>query len=619
MKRLLKSGLVILFALLVLFGAVTLHTIVQSQDYSRLVNYVGIVRGATQQLVKLELMGQPNDALIDYLDGILVELETGEGAYGLPLLQDSTEYRQNLGDLHRMWGEIKARIAAYRGGEDSGEALLALSEDYFVQANETVFAADRHAAQRTHALLVVCTVMLGIMLLTWVFILWAYSKKMLRLEDTNQKLSDLARKDPLTGVLKLEVFKEEGQRLLDAGARDKLAVVYTDFADFKYINDVFGYNYGDSVLQKYAEILTGNLREGELCGRISADNFVLLLRYENREEIAARQRDADRRIIQFMRSAHDRQSVPTCCGICCLEDVLEKLNIDGLLDRANFARKTVKNGTNQNYVYYNERIRSRLREEKDVESRMLSALDNREFTVFYQPKVELKSGRVTCAEALVRWQSKDGGIIPPDRFIPVFESKYMIDRLDQYVFDEVCRFLRGRLDAGKSVSPVSVNVSRLQFYDQDFVRCYVEIRDKYGIPPELVEIEFTESIAIDNAELMIQIIKSLRAAGFACSIDDFGKGYSSLSLLKSLPVDTLKIDRFFFAESNDPQRDMAVVDGIIELVHKFHIQTVAEGVESKRQVEHLKAVGCDYVQGYVFHRPMPQADFARLLDADEIC
>lgn len=619
MKRLLKIGLVILFALLVLFGGVTLHTIVQSQDYSRLVNYVGIVRGATQKLVKLELMNQPDDTLIDYLDGILVELETGEGAYGLPPLQESTEYRQNLGELHRMWGELKTRISAYRNGEDDGEALLALSEDYFTQANDTVFSADRHTTQRTYALLVVCTVMLGIMLLTWVFILWAYSKKMLRLENTNQKLSDLARKDPLTGVLKLEVFKTEGQRLLNANAGDKLAIVYTDFSDFKYINDVFGYNYGDSILQKYAEILTGNLREGELCGRVSADNFVLLLRYDDKEEVAARQRNSDRQIIQFMRSAHDRQSVPTCCGICCLEDTVEKLSIDGLLDRANFARKTVKNGTNQNYVYYDESIRSRLRKEKDVEGRMLSALDNREFTVFYQPKVDLRSERVTCAEALVRWQSKDGGIISPDRFIPVFESKYMIDRLDRYVFAEVCRFLRSRLDAGKPVYPVSVNVSRLQFYDQNFVNRYVAIRDEYGIPPELVEIEFTESIAIDNAELMIQIIKSLRAAGFACSIDDFGKGYSSLSLLKSLPVDTLKIDRFFFAESNDPQRDMAVVDGIIELVHKFHIQTVAEGVESKHQVEHLKAVGCDYVQGYVFHRPMSQADFARLLDENEAC
>jgi len=300
-----------------------------------------------------------------------------------------------------------------------------------------------------------------------------------------------------------------------------------------------------------------------------------------------------------------------------VEDVVEDLRIDGFLDRANFARKTVKNGTHSNYVFYDESIRNRLREEKNVESSMLAALENHEFTVFYQPKVELGTGKIACSESLVRWKSQSGSIIPPDRFIPVFERKYMIDRLDQYVFEEVCRFLNGRLKAGRRVLPVSVNVSRLQFFDQNFVKRYVEIRDHYQIPAELLEIEFTESIAIDNTSLLTSIVDQLKQAGFSCSIDDFGKGYSSLSLLKTLPIDVLKIDRFFFSESNDPERDMAVVQGIVELVHKFNIRTVAEGVESESQVEMLKQIGCDYVQGYVFYRPVPQAEFERLLDGQE--
>lgn len=614
MKQFLKRGLAVLFALLVLFGSITLHTIVQSQHYSRLINYVGIVRGATQRLVKLELENRPNDPLIEYLDGILNELNTGNGEYGLPLLEDET-YRQNLYELSRMWGDIKEMISSYRSADENEEALLDLSEKYFEKANDTVFAADEYAAHQTRMLLAICAVMLLIMLLTWLFIFWAYSRKLLLLENTNQKLNDLTRRDTLTGVYKLEEFKEEAQHLLDEGPKDEMAVVYTDFSDFKYINDVFGYNYGDSILKKYGEILLEGLREGELCGRVSADNFVLLLRYQEKEEVAARQQAADWKIIQFMHSFYDRQSVPTCCGICCVGDVIEDLKIDGFLDRANFARKTVKNGTKQNYVYYDDSIRRRLREEKDVEGRMLKALEMREFTVFYQPKVELKTDKIACAEALVRWQSQDGTIIPPDRFIPVFERKYMIDRLDQYVFEEVCRFLRDRLKEGKQVFPVSVNVSRLQFYNQDFVQRYVDIRDQYQIPPELLEIEFTESIAIDNALLMARIVNRLRQEGFSCSIDDFGKGYSSLSLLKTLPIDTLKLDRFFFDKSSDPERDMAVVEGVIELVHKFRIRTVAEGIESSDQVEDLKRMGCDFVQGYVFYRPMPEAEYAQVLDS----
>lgn len=614
MKRLLKSGLAVLFILLVLFGSITLHTVIQSQHYGRLINYVGIVRGATQRLVKLELQGHPDASAIEYLDDILNELTTGEGENSLPLLEDE-DYLKNLHTLDQVWGEIKERIYAYRNGSEDGETLLSLSETYFEQANDTVFAADEYAARRTRSLFVICTVMLGIMLLTWMFILWAYSKKLLRLESTNQKLSDLTRRDTLTGVYQLDAFKEEAQRLLEAGSKEKMAVVYTDFSDFKYINDVFGYAYGDNILRNYGGILTQGLREGELCGRVSADNFVLLLRYQEKEEVAARQRKADEKIIRFMHNSHDRQSLPTCCGICCVEDVIENLNIDGFLDRANFARKTVKNGTNLNYVYYNESIRNRLREEKDVEGRMLEALENREFRVFYQPKVELKTGRIASSEALVRWQLQNGEIIPPDRFIPVFERKFMIDRLDQYVFEEVCQFLQRRLEEGKRTLPVSVNVSRLQFYDQNFVDRYMEIRDQYHIPPNLLEIEFTESIAIDNTSLLLRIVDRLRQAGFTCSIDDFGKGYSSLSLLKSLPIDVLKMDRFFFAESNDPERDMAVVQGVIELVRKFHVRTVAEGVESQEQVEHLKRIGCDYVQGYVFYRPMTQKDYEKILDA----
>lgn len=617
MKRYLKNGLAILFTLLILFGGMTIHTVMQSQHYSRLVNYVGIVRGATQRLIKLELMDQPSDPLIEYLDSILKELITGKGEFGLPLPKDDN-YRQNLDCLNGLWAEVKGQILLYRDGQEDGTKLLSLSEAYFNQANDTVFAADEYAARQIRELLVICMVMLGIMLLTWLFILWAYWKKLLHLENTNQKLNELARRDSLTGVYQLDAFKEEAQRMLDTEPQDKLAFVYTDFSDFKYINDVFGYAYGDSILKKYGEILNQEIRAGELCGRVSADNFVLLLRYESREEVAVRQQEADAEIIRFMHNSYDRQSVPTCCGICCVEDVIEDLKVDGFLDRANFARKTVKNGSNGNYVYYNESIRNRLRKEKDVESRMLEALENQEFTVFYQPKVELESGKIACSESLVRWRSKDGSIIPPDLFIPVFESKYMIDRLDQYVFEEVCRFLQGRLKTGKKVLPVSVNVSRLQFFDQNFVRRYTEIRDRYQIPPELLEIEFTESIAIDNSGLLTRIVERLRQAGFSCSIDDFGKGYSSLSLLKTLPIDVLKIDRFFFTESSDPERDMAVVQGIIELVHKFHIRTVAEGIESMDQVEMLKKIGCDYIQGFVFYRPMPQEDYEQLLDSGNV-
>lgn len=602
-----------LFTLLILFGGITLHTVIQSQANGQLINYVGIVRGAAQRLVKLELADKPNDELIQYLDDIINELVSGDGPYGLPTPQDST-YQENLKILDCMWKQIKGGVSAYRNEETGGDALLLLSEAYFIQANDTVFAAEAYSNRQTHVLLTVCIVMLVIMLLTWVFILFAFSKNLLSLEKSNKKLSDLARRDTLTGVYLIDAFKEKAQQLLDDLPGERFAVLYTDFADFKYINDVFGYAYGDNVLSHYGDILRAGLRQNELCGRVSADNFVLLLRYEDRAEIVSRQRQADKQIRGFMHDSCDGQWLSTCCGICCVEDISEDLKIDVLLDRANFARKTVKTGTRQNYVYYDESIRTRLREEKDIENRMQTALERREFTVYYQPKVDLRTGKIGGAEALVRWQTQDDTVIGPDRFIPVFERKFMIAQLDQFVLEEVCRWLRRQLDAGKRVLPVSVNVSRLQFYDQNFVERYVEIRERYQIPPQLLEIEFTETIAVENTSLLVATVNKLKRAGFSCAIDDFGKGYSSLSLLKSLPIDTLKVDGFFFSEGADRERDMAVVQGVIDLVKKFRVNTVAEGVEHAEQVECLRKIGCDFIQGYVFYRPMPKGEYEKLLD-----
>lgn len=617
MKRYFKGGLVILFLLFVLLGTVTIHTVIQAQSYGKLVNYVGIVRGASQKLVKLALAHEPNDELINYLDEILEELLTGNGPYDLPLVKDG-DYRLDLESLNDMWTQMKQSIMEFRQGTIDGNELLELSEDYFTQANETVFSADRYSSAQIHILSSICISMFATMLLVWGLLFLSLSRKVTFLETENKQLSDLTRRDPLTGIYQYESFKEKAQLLLDNAGDKKYAVVYTDFTDFKYINDVFGYAYGDSILSRYGEILRTGLQEDEICGRVTADNFVLLLHYSDKEEVASRQRRADKQITEYMHSSPSSQSIATNCGICFLEDVVEDLKIEGYLDRANFARKTVKNGSNHNYVFYNESIRRHLWEEKNVEGQMHDALKNHEFLVYYQPKVELKTGKIGCSEALVRWQTSDGTIIPPDRFIPVFERNFMIHRLDQYVFEEVCRWLRHMLDEGKTALPVSVNVSRLQFYDPDFVKRYVEIRDKYQIPPQLLEIEFTESIAFDNTGFLLQIVKSLKANGFSCSIDDFGKGYSSLILLKELPIDVLKIDSYFFLESNDHTRDLDLMRSIIELVHKFNIRTVAEGIEVPEQVEYLKKFECDYVQGYVFYRPMPQAKYEALLDGQSV-
>ena len=227
--------------------------------------------------------------------------------------------------------------------------------------------------------------------------------------------------------------------------------------------------------------------------------------------------------------------------------------------------------------------------------------------------MDLKTNQIACSEALARWQKADGTVISPNEFIPVFEKNYTIPLLDRYIFEEVCRWLRHLLDEGLQALPVSVNVSRLQFYNSDFVSSYTEIRDKYNIPPSLLEIEFTETILFDNWDELSKIVEDLHSAGFSSSIDDFGKGYSSLSMVQNLNVDVLKIDAAFFPNITSKEKDRLLVEGMIKLVKQFGVVTVAEGIETEEQIEVLRGIGCDMIQGYVFYRPMPEQDYESLL------
>lgn len=611
MRKYLKGTLIAMFLTMLMLGCTGAYTIYHLQSNAKLINYVGIVRGATQRLVKLELDKHPNDEIITYLDDIIDDLNGDHGPYHLPTPADK-DYQSDLQHLTSMWEDMKQTIYAYRQHQNLSEDLLTKSETYYKQANNTVFSAENYTNTKLHQLMYVWVIMLILMLLVWLFILWAASRKMLDLETANRRLNDITKRDTLTGVYQYAYFCEKAQQLLDINKDKHYALVYTDFSDFKYFNDVFGYNYGDSILSSYGNILLESLDNDELCGRVSADNFVLLIKYQRREDVVIRQRKADIKIREFMQNAYHHQILNTCCGICCVDSIAENLTIEGYIDRANFARSTVKNGENPNYMFYNESIRNHLMEEKHVESRMHAALANHEFIVEYQPKVDVKTKKIASAEALVRWKVNGETIIPPDSFIPVFERKFMINQLDQYVMKEVCIFQRKLLDEGKRVLPIAVNVSRLQFYDQNFVKKYVAIREAYHIPHDLIEIEFTESIVFDTGNLL-DVIKDLKDHHFKVAIDDFGKGYSSLSLLKEMPVDYLKLDSYFFEKGEDTKRDLSLVEGIIKIVHNLKMKTIAEGIESPKQIEALASIGCDYIQGYVYYRPMSEQAYEQLL------
>lgn len=608
MKKYMRIFFPILFLCLLIISGISVKMIHNISNYGTLINYVGIVRGASQRLVKLEMNGVEQDELIDYVDSILRELRTGEGKYGLVLTR-SEEYNGNLELLDIQWNIVLDKIQEVREGRGK-EELLSESEILFKIANDTVFSLERYSSYRSSQLGMFISAVSVICLILLVY----YIKSFFDLKKKNTVLKDIASRDKLTGAYNEAEFKKEASDILAHNQDKKFAVLYIDIENFKYINDVFGYAYGDEILKNYASIMLKDTRENEVFGRSVADRFTALRCYEQKEELLARQKEVDRKFFRSGGRLSGRHMVTVVCGICCIEDVIERLDVGGLIDRANFAQKTVKNNPNRHYAFYNESIRKKMIEENRIRDRIDTAMDKGEFVVYLQPKVSLANGKIAGAEALVRWRLPDGGMLSPGIFIPIMEKNHVIGKLDKYVFERVCIWIHNRIRAGLPTVPVSVNVSKLQFYNPDFVKEYREIKEQYQVPDGILEIEFTESVAFENQKYMLKVIEDLHNSGFGCSLDDFGSGYSSLGLLKDIQIDVLKLDATFFGGSDNKEKENLIVRSIITMAKELNIKVVAEGIEKQEQVEFLKGTGCDLIQGFVYFKPMPIKEFEKCIN-----
>lgn len=422
--------------------------------------------------------------------------------------------------------------------------------------------------------------------------------------------------DRLTSGINYEKFLKDAQAKIDAEPNTNFAVFYADIQNFKYINDTFGYDVGDNLLMYISDKIKSTIGDKGYFARISADNYTAIIPYNDKSEFVEPIYGIIDDVCWYeeIQKAHYKPEIYV--GVFCSEDTEGKLTISEMIDRANMAQKSVKGSSEYHMAYYTEEIRERIIAEKDLERRMETALSNGEFKVYYQPKYEVDTGEIVGAEALVRWDSPETGFMSPAKFIPLFEQNGFIINLDQYVFESVCKNMREWLDAEIKVVPVSINVSRLQFYRLDFVKRYTKIKEKYDIPDGLLELEFTESIVFENLEILKKIVNSLKKVGFSCSIDDFGSGYSSLNILKNLPMDTLKLDKLFFKESENIDRDKALISSVITMSRALNMKTVAEGIENWAQVIFLKEIGCDIIQGYVYSEPITCSRYINLLEGN---
>ena len=426
-----------------------------------------------------------------------------------------------------------------------------------------------------------------------------------------RNLEQLAFEDPVTGGNTLQRFNLLTSDLLKQADPSDYALIYTNLERFRILNEQYGRTAGNLILSGFYQLVQKDLLEKEHLCRIVDDHFCILLRLESMERTTARFEAWYDAFADLTNEQGIQTPVPQF-GVYVINDL--QLPLNTMVDRARFALNKIDKiqTARLQYAVYDERVHLKEVREKELEGMMEKALESGEFIVYLQPKYRLAGEVIGGAEALIRWKNGDNMIFP-DEFIPLFEKNGFIIQIDLFVFEEVCKAIQRWLSQGKTPVPVSVNCSRRHFQKKDFLLSYARIFQKYQIPPQYLELELTESIVYENTDRLVEIVNQIHALGFRCSIDDFGSGYSSLNLIKDIPADTLKIDRIFFRSSQgNDERAKSVVEAIVNMARSLSMSTVAEGVEYRSQVDMLKEMQGDFVQGYVFARPLPISEFETL-------
>lgn len=474
---------------------------------------------------------------------------------------------------------------------------------FCVQTAQSISGSIYHLMTNTQIITVV--------VLFIILIIIAYGYRIIY--RSNHNLIKSAWYDPLTGAYNMAKFEYETAGIIENTYEYSLAAM--NILQFKFINEIFGTRAADLLLCHMKSVIADNVTENEYYCRNSEDMFYLLLRDTDRDRIKERIGKMIQEISRYAICNNRDYRILLYCGVVIGTDVEdEEPSVKKSMTHVRFALDTARQSLKNNIWFYDTRLHEDEKLQNYVESHMNQALDNHEFKLYLQPKVNLSTGRTSGAEALVRWIAEEGRIIYPGQFIPVFEANGFCVNLDMYMLEEVCRQIRKWIDDGLTPVPVSVNQSKLLFYEADYIDNLKSLLDKYQIPAELISLEILEGLASENVNELNKRIGRLREIGFKISLDDFGSGYSSMNTLASLEIDELKFDRGFLLGLKDSgeeyERQIIIMNEIVELTKKLKISTVVEGVETKENEELVRALGCEYGQGYYYSMPMSASEFS---------
>lgn len=572
-----------------------LFIMAQMQNYASIINDAGVVRGATQRAVKLELADLPNDKVVKRVDEMLASLFEREEHR--PVKSRGTrEFREALTDVQNQWGLIKQEFAA-EDGEQSDERLLALSEEHFELADKTVLLAQRRAESDFLWISGICIV------------LFASASIFISMLERNhrRKMRKALTTDPLTGGRNIFAFEEEARELVEEAEPKAYLMAYSNVIGFRVVNESLGRAAGDEVIRTLQSLFEKACQQGELVGHANADHFALLLHnVEGRIEQLAAQTAARLRA---------DEALPFSDRIVCGYGTYELSDTgEDIATAISNAAVVLKEGTSNHLIArYDDEFRSKLAFERDVEQHMREALENGEFAAYVQPQFSLEDGSLIGAELLCRWDSPELGFLMPDRFIPQFERNGFIAELDFHMLERACSLhpLVDRTRPDGTPVHLAVNISRVTMLQNEFAERFRRLVERFDFPAPFLHVEVTESAFSADEKAIVDTLATLQRQGYPIAMDDFGTGYSSLSLLRNMPIDVLKIDRSFLSASEDDERSRQVLRHVIALANALGIDTVCEGIETPQQAALLRSLGCCIGQGFYFARPMPLEEFKK--------
>lgn len=431
------------------------------------------------------------------------------------------------------------------------------------------------------------------------YMLWIQRRK-------DRETRQLAFTDKLTGLDNAGMFHIHLQNAL-SDKKNKYALIYMDLDNFKMFNDICGYAAGDQLLIKIAEILRRTLRNGEKFARMFNDYFAILMEYESKQTVV----DAITSLEEQIRSANYMQegnlNTVISAGIYLIRE--EDNDIYQIINRANIAQSMIKGHGQRFYAFYNERMHDTITQDTLLDNEIRTGIASGQFEVYYQPKIDLKDNRLCGAEALLRWNHPEKGLLLPGSFIPAAEKSGLIVELGRWCFERVLGDISELTANGYNLVPISVNFSKAELYQPDMIDFIKNALKVYDIKGPQIEIEITETSELTNVNYTISLIKRIRAMGMKVSLDDFGTGYSSLSYLKSIPVNILKLDKSFVDNLECNNVNKNIINAMIALAKSLELQVVSEGVETQSQMNFVRECGADVAQGFYFYRPMPLDKF----------